>query len=890
MNRLIVASAVLAACACAELPSLEPNTCGNGVIERDLDEQCDLSEDEELGANVRCGDPSDVVRGCHYVCSRSMSGPSCPEGWGCSDDGVCRYASGEFIELEASPIELDAFSVLSVADVDGDSRNDLLAASPSGLSVYFGRKDDPFTTAFRYPLQSLSPELALGDVDRDGKSDVVAVSPVGPILLRGQRSRTLDPVLVSQLDVRSVASERIDWFRVVPLHEDNFTPCYDPAQSKNLLAVGTGNQVIVTYPGERPLFVRPFDAANLPSRFVTAELDFGGRNFGGDEELIIALPGTRAAQVFTQSCVIDPIRGPKKEIAQSSVSLPGELVRLPHLSLKGATQDTAMAADLDADGDADLLFPVDPAGAGEHRVAMVLNDRGVFRGGEIMPELDVLDDDVGFLGSNARPPQKWPLAAGDLDGDGDADFVTPTGFFAWFREGQEGMPGARSAQLANVFELAEAVIADVDGDGWNDIVGVAAADGALVVFSSQSGSGFAYWAAPFYISTQGVPSSLRAADFDGDGISDVAFVEQGAHFGSSLSVLYGGELAVVDLGSPGNVKDIEPASVGYTDGRSDLFLVSQNDGVEPWQVGLLFGTQERAMIAPLPVGDPSGARNRAVLGNFSYNSDTELDLAVLSYNRIDVAIGDGSGQFGEYGRVETTRWSEALGAGDAFISVECLKMVAANVDRNTPTDEMITVLDAACRDQREGPSLDDRSVLAVGFDTGGGYRARKLMLPEEIRDLSRLSALDLDGNGIVELVLVYGKEGEGGIAVLWNVDFDPAREDAILFEGSAPSIFRLEGVTPSAMVEINADKDRENELAILGVPRGGGVAYVWIGSVGEDRTIRTGEPVLELEISPRESLELVVEDIDRDGLSDLLFGDGARVHLFRSRPDGEVLE
>lgn len=877
--------------ACAELPNLEPNVCGNGVTEPERDEQCDLSEEEHLGPNIRCGDPSDVVRGCHYVCSRSTSGPSCPEGWGCSDDGVCRYASGQFLELEESPIELSTFSLLSLADIDGDSRNDLLAASPSGLSVYFGKKNEPYTTAFHYPLQSLSPELAIGDVDRDGKSDVVAVNPVGPILLRGQRSRTLEPVVVSQIDVRRVASERIDWFRVVPLIEDNFTPCYNPAQQKQLLSIGTGSQLIVTYQDERPLFARAYDSANLPSRFVTAELDVGARNFGGNEELIIALPGTQAAHVFTQRCVNDPIRGYKNEITQQSVSLPGEVVRLPHVLLEGSTQDTAMAADLDGDGDADLLFPVDADGTGEHRVAMVENDDGVFRSGEILPELDALDDELDFIGASPRAPQKWPLAAGDLDGDRDADFVTTTAFYAWYREDEDNIPGNRSVQFANAFQLGEAVIADVDGDGWNDIVGVQAGDDALVIFSSQSGSGFAYWASPFYLSTQGVPSMLRAGDYDGDGISDIAFVEQGEHFGSSLSVLYGGELLVVDLGSAGNVEDLEPAKVGYNDSRSDLFLISRTEEADPWQVGLLFGTQERAMIAPLPLGDPSISRNRAVLGNFSYASDDQLDLAVLSYNRIDVAVGDGSGQFGEYGRVERTSWLQAIGAGDGFVPVECLTMIAANVDRDTPTDEMIFAVDAACRDGLQGPSVDNRSMLAVGFDTGGGFRARKLMLPEEIRGLRRLSAPDLDANGVPELVLIYGENGAGGIAVLWNVDFDPAREDAILFEGTEPSILRLEGgeVTPSAMVEINADGDRGNELAILGVARDGGMAHVWIGSIDENKNFQLGEPVLELEISPRGSLHLVAEDVDRDGLSDLLFGDGARVHLFRSRPEGEVL-
>src|SRR5262245_35820587 len=151
--------------ACSELPKLEPDVCGNGVTEPDRDEQCDLSEDEELGDSLRCGDPTDVLRACHYVCAHSTSGPRCPRGWGCSDDGICRYASGDFQEIEDSPIELQSFTTISLADIDGDGRNDLVAGADTGISVYFGRRNDPFTVAFHYPVQSVAQELALRDVD-----------------------------------------------------------------------------------------------------------------------------------------------------------------------------------------------------------------------------------------------------------------------------------------------------------------------------------------------------------------------------------------------------------------------------------------------------------------------------------------------------------------------------------------------------------------------------------------------------------------------------------------------------------------------------------------------------------------------------------------------------
>jgi hypothetical protein len=65
---------------------------------------------------------------------------------------------------------------------------------------------------------------------------------------------------------------------------------------------------------------------------------------------------------------------------------------------------------------------------------------------------------------------------------------------------------------------------------------------------------------------------------------------------------------------------------------------------------------------------------------------------------------------------------------------------------------------------------------------------------------------------------------------------------------------------------------------------------VYIASIDGPASIELGVPILPFDISPRETLHLVAEDFDRDGLTDLIFGDGRRVHLFRSKPDGEEIQ
>jgi hypothetical protein len=83
MQRLIWLA--LVASACADLPPLEANVCGNSVI--DESEDCDSFADPDLGPNTQCAPASDTANACRSVCSQTIS---CPFGWGCGPEGVCR--------------------------------------------------------------------------------------------------------------------------------------------------------------------------------------------------------------------------------------------------------------------------------------------------------------------------------------------------------------------------------------------------------------------------------------------------------------------------------------------------------------------------------------------------------------------------------------------------------------------------------------------------------------------------------------------------------------------------------------------------------------------------------------------------------------------------------
>jgi hypothetical protein len=118
---------------CAGLEPLEPEVCGNGVIEGEAGEDCDLFANGALGSSLYCAAPGEE-HACKYVCDADTS---CPTGWSCGPDRVCRYASGELDAPAASP-ELFLNDRFRIVDADRDGEQDLLALFPSSVAIYFG--------------------------------------------------------------------------------------------------------------------------------------------------------------------------------------------------------------------------------------------------------------------------------------------------------------------------------------------------------------------------------------------------------------------------------------------------------------------------------------------------------------------------------------------------------------------------------------------------------------------------------------------------------------------------------------------------------------------------------------------------------------------------------
>lgn len=129
---LIAAAAALAAC--TDLTTL--GVCGNGVVEHNIGEDCD-------------GD-SEACVACRLVCEPTADHPdaTCPSGFACGKDAICRQPSGYFA-LPPRLVDVPGDS-LAVADFDYDGYADLLGFGDRGVGVVYGSeqldlaRDDTF--------------------------------------------------------------------------------------------------------------------------------------------------------------------------------------------------------------------------------------------------------------------------------------------------------------------------------------------------------------------------------------------------------------------------------------------------------------------------------------------------------------------------------------------------------------------------------------------------------------------------------------------------------------------------------------------------------------------------------------------------------------------------
>ena len=291
-------------------------------------------------------------------------------------------------------------------------------------------------------------------------------------------------------------------------------------------------------------------------------------------------------------------------------------------------------ADVDADGDLDVLLARSPLGSPS--------------------ELDLYrNDGFGQLELASSIPLRFApsrMECADVDGDGDLDVVS-TGTSDLLLNDGAGRFVSRSGLPSVAFGAADYALADLDGDGSVDAVFAGHTSRNQVAFNDGRGT----------FSTRGVrvafdeqiTDSLDAGDIDGDGDVDLVFAgrnsfqpplaangEVKVHLNDGNGSFTVDELAVI--GGPVNSSSADLIDVD-ADGDLDL-VVGQYSGPVRLFVNSGAGVLEDRSAQLLP-GD--SFIQVSVVRGLDADGDGDVDLVLASRDSrgLELWLGDGSGAF-----------------------------------------------------------------------------------------------------------------------------------------------------------------------------------------------------------------------------------------------------
>ena len=325
-------------------------------------------------------------------------------------------------------------------------------------------------------------------------------------------------------------------------------------------------------------------------------------------------------------------------------------------------------ADIDGDGDIDIV-----TGAhGSNEVAWFENTDGLgtFGTGSI-------------VGNMTTPVSVFPV---DMDGDSDIDILAASngGDAIYWSENTDGLGTFSTPQLvANGLDGARTVFAaDMNNDGWMDVICASYLDNKISYFQSSDGQGA--FAAPLTITSFAAgASSVVAADINGDGDLDILYTAF-----NNDQIVWSENTGSGTFNNPSNlisdVIDGVNAAVAFDlDGDNDLDVVSTS--TEGDVISWFENTDGAGTFGPEQVIDNTGDRPFDVTaGDLDGDGDLDIIAALFLDDKISwFENTDGQGTFSTENVISTTA-SDAIFVSTADIDGDGnLDILSASYGDNT---------------------------------------------------------------------------------------------------------------------------------------------------------------------------------------------------------------
>jgi hypothetical protein len=852
---------------CADLPTLTANTCGNGVI--------DPGEDCDSFPSAGCH-PAGAAQQCHYKCT------SCPSGWGCDAKlDICREPIGSFgaaVSSFETPSER-----LEVADFDADGKKDLVAHSSRDatgsetLRVFFFEGNNVATSL---PLSAsvLSPVILDIDLDKEKHSDLMfATGGAGINVMLGRSDRTLGPVAFPRFPFAPGSAARfvrVDGINLpLPVSFLNALPAVfaqlEPPNYQIAIATSAGD----------------------PSENVISALD---------RKPDAILDGSLIATNINESSTCDElvwVYAGESIIRSVDVCFPGS--GLPKADPMGGNHVKALItaderigagpipADVNNDGHIDLLFQ----GEEKWYVAFGKGD-GTFSGSpdltatkttgtlscDVVNPGAIKDMLIAFGGCRnllAGYPTRAKFRATDkpLLAVGAISLKFPFGAITRVDKVTSPITAPTDVTLRLVpvaigtREWSIARFDDFNANNYVDAVAASHNTSDIDFFNGTGGDTFN----PGRLRTDAPISHLTAADFDGDLVNDLGFVEKGAGGGNldAVGVAYGNfagpPATPLRLGLFPNIIQAQSAKAAGFDNTFEFGVMYKGEASTDL-IAILQGNGDRQLLSPFSLSAPVGSKflqaDPVLLSAGDFDGDGVIDAVALA---IDITERTELGALRPWfvkgrgeGRFNTPAVGEPITAFTVTQGGQSIA-VARGADLNGDKTDEAVVLAPAGDENGKPPTL---ITYAMKSKAPAASAPVPIPLGAEAGLLIRLQLelADVDGDGKIDAVIgAYGRSKSFVIIAWGNGDgtFDVAGKTVVETGATAP---------PRDFALTQLDTDPARELLIA-------------NEEGTYAIQVDGRVVKATKILPP-AAAVVAGDLNGDGLPDIAISRSHRVTIF----------
>lgn len=831
---------------CTDLPAIESGVCGNGLV--DQGEDCD-SFQPDAGLSCRA---KGAIGACHFSCARDSEGSRspCPKAWGCDANDICRKPTGQFEVLPTVVVVGGANSLLS-GDFDGDGRDDLVTrplldrVGRAPLAFHYFDRLGGLSQTVAFPKNVLSPVAV--DLTGDLRHDLVFSGfDVGLLLGRVDRSwvpetfssYVLPDSLVRTLNVydqglHSESGDAVDSALVVLTSKGT---------NASLMVLDTALARLVprgTLPGPlselagQPISANVLEAIDSPC-----------------DEVVFAYRGASSFELV-DLCKLGGIPG--------TVSWRPEAVRRTiALDPPAVIDGGPLFTDLNTDGHLDVLL----GASGRPYVA--------YGDGASLATAVPYTLPPRMGGSSISAPM--PLATGDLTGDGQVDFVLDDSVVTSWRGPGEPSHHYETPQINDRGRWTVAVIADLNGNGHPDVV---AASNTISGIDFFNGTGDRQLISA-RLATSGRVLHLAVGDFDGDLLNDIVYVEAApsAEERETLMIAFG-----VRDGSPSKAVPVARLRhteqlLSYREESIDGLVVTSTqivNGVPASTVTPLDGSSDRIPYSAMAL--ISFASNESfqffpalTLVAGSFVSTQQLDVIALTTLPNETSF---SWQL----------WRVPAFAGGANAPERLAFELDPRLRPGINEGGLATIRVSSASADLDADGLAEFLVVAPADDgdvhcgierfAGNGQptfavSSRGLLVVDEPCSEPALSAVDLNGDGALDLALLTGSTPENHkLFVFWNDR-----------SGNFGQAQQVSAASDSPRAFSTLPKTAERPFATL--------VYATEKTLSFVAPAANGGATMPPPLTLVRGTGVIVADVDGDGVDDLAAIDAGDLKVFRA--------